>query len=84
MITECSECGVRYDDQFRLTICPHNTFAANDGLNNFKHHPESFIETKRVFSDCTYCPQCDIKLQENHCKLICPVCQYYMSCSDFY
>lgn len=29
-------------DQFRDTGCPHNTFSANDGWNNFKHHPESW------------------------------------------
>ena len=31
-----------------------------------------------------YCPQCDVELQGNHCKLMCPLCGYYMSCSDFY
>jgi hypothetical protein len=24
----------------------HDTFAANDGQNNFAHHPESFIEAE--------------------------------------
>ena len=31
-----------------------------------------------------YCPQCSVELQGNHCKLLCPRCGYYMSCSDFY
>jgi hypothetical protein len=42
VIILCSECHRRFDDQFRWTICPHQTFAANDGQNNFAHHPESF------------------------------------------
>lgn len=31
-----------------------------------------------------YCPACSAKLAERSCKLICPVCGYYMSCSDSY
>lgn len=38
-------------------------------------------ETKDVSQ---YCPQCSVELQGNHCKLLCPRCGYYMSCSDFY
>lgn len=43
MKVKCSECGVWFDDEFRWTFCPHDTFAANDGDNNFDHHPESAI-----------------------------------------
>jgi hypothetical protein len=31
-----------------------------------------------------YCPSCSTKLWARSCKLICPSCGYYMSCSDFY
>ena len=44
MIVRCEKCGRRYEDEFRLSCCPHYTFAANDGQNNFAHHAESFIE----------------------------------------
>ncbi len=30
-----------------------------------------------------YCPRCSARLAERSCKLICPQCGYYMSCSDF-
>lgn len=44
MIIMCKTCCARFDDEFRSTICPHATFAANDGHNNFAHHPESHLE----------------------------------------
>jgi hypothetical protein len=31
-----------------------------------------------------YCPRCSTRLGARSCKLICPDCGYYMSCSDFY
>lgn len=31
-----------------------------------------------------YCPRCSTRLGARSCKLICPSCGYYMSCSDFY
>lgn len=31
-----------------------------------------------------YCPLCSARLRARSCKLICPHCGYYMSCSDFY
>jgi hypothetical protein len=32
----------------------------------------------------SYCPVCSERLQARKCKLFCPVCGYYMSCSDYY
>ena len=31
-----------------------------------------------------YCPVCSQRLESRQCKLICPVCGYYMSCADYY
>jgi hypothetical protein len=30
-----------------------------------------------------YCPVCSQRLESRRCKLICPVCAYYMSCADY-
>jgi hypothetical protein len=29
------------------------------------------------------CPNCGAQLDEQKCKLVCPNCSYYKSCSDF-
>lgn len=47
MIVLCKSCDLHFDDEYRTTICPHQTFAANDGENNFAHHPNSYLEDKR-------------------------------------
>ena len=31
-----------------------------------------------------YCPGCWQRLELRRCKLVCPVCGYYMSCADYY
>jgi NADH pyrophosphatase NudC (nudix superfamily) len=30
-----------------------------------------------------WCPQCGHELHNEKCKLLCPRCHYFMSCSDF-
>ncbi len=47
MIVKCNTCRKYFDDEFRMTYCPHDTFAANDGNNNFWHHPESHLSSTR-------------------------------------
>lgn len=45
--------------------------------------PGSGIGGKAEFAS-EYCPQCSARLAARSCKMMCPGCGYYMSCSDFY
>ena len=51
MVSECPTCHRRFDDEYRTTICPHPTFAANSWrpdhpVNAHAHHPESYLESE--------------------------------------
>jgi len=43
MIRKCPTCPMYYDDEYRLTLCPHDAFPANDGANNFAVHEDAYL-----------------------------------------
>ena len=61
MIVKCEQCSKEFDDEFRSTLCPHETFAANDGRNQFQHHPKAFLssdpETQRTYQAPLHKPE---------------------------
>jgi hypothetical protein len=48
---------------------------SSPGVESTSTDPDAVIRT---------CPNCGARLQESRCKLLCPRCHYYMSCSDYY
>jgi len=46
MIVRCQSCKIYYDDEFRLTECPHQAFPANDGNGNFTVHDDSYCSAE--------------------------------------
>ena len=47
---------------------------------------ESEEQTRRKQEEdpMLYCPVCSTRLEQRKCKLLCRLCGYYMSCSDYY
>ncbi len=43
MIIQCEKCFMYFEDEYRLTICPHAAFPANDGANNFVYHDDAYL-----------------------------------------
>jgi len=41
-------------------------------------------EHRPVPDPSRFCPNCSSQLVDQQCKLKCPQCGYYLSCSDFY
>jgi len=54
MIVQCESCWQYFDDEFRLTLCPHATFLVNNGHNLFAHYPESYLSLEPPYHPETY------------------------------
>lgn len=51
-------------------------------------HSDSGLESRhkerKNENPSNFCPVCSARLEAHKCKLRCPTCGYYMSCSDYY
>jgi hypothetical protein len=61
-------------------MAPHPLEAQNSG----KHTGLAAAKMAPPVSPLSFCPNCSAQLQEFRCKLTCPQCGFYLSCSDFY
>ena len=44
MVVFCKTCNMFYDDEFRLTFCPHDAFLANDWpQKKFSIHHDAYL-----------------------------------------
>jgi hypothetical protein len=73
MIVFCLECRRYYDDQYRLTYCPHEAFNANDGQNNFAYNLDAYLSDdapKHLVDSIPHCQHAHIVCNEQlFCKL---------------
>jgi len=61
-----------------------NDNPSTNSLAQHKDEPLPQTDRKRETVSLQVCPNCSEQLRENHCKVACPRCGYFLSCSDFY
>jgi hypothetical protein len=45
--------------------------------------PASFNSAPPEELPAAFCPLCSARLQARHCKMLCPRCGFFLSCSEF-
>lgn len=92
MIVDCLKCRMRFEDEYRSTVCPHAAFPANDGHNNFKVHDDAYLwplvtqeEINRRPGKGPICFYCEAALDQPHdvsCVMVDKVVEYIVEDAD--
>lgn len=82
-------CGLCYN--LRAVVRPANQREVLAGFSEAdaeapgaQRSPAELAESAHLEDASRFCPVCSQRLESRRCKLICPVCGYYMSCADYY
>lgn len=80
--------GLTEEDGFPLVWRRASRYVARMNLDVIdlgegNHAEMKPLDTKPCHPE-RFCPNCSAELRKNRCKLSCPVCGFYLSCSDFY
>lgn len=68
----------------RPQVTSHEIFGADKvGMKDAPVNKASVTQVADEPTAILYCPNCSTKLAVHKCKLICTVCGYYLSCSDY-
>jgi hypothetical protein len=46
--------------------------------------PAALVAKPALLDVSRFCPNCGTEMGDSRCKLKCPNCEFFLSCSDFY